>query len=178
MAAVSRLARSCIPFFFAAASVALVGCASGGRTYLFEGETKSAWKEVEPALPAFPERANLIPLDLGSESTSLSFIDEKSLTLAEDGVVRFTLIVRAAGGAQNVSFEGVRCETAERKLYAIGRNDREWIRPRASDWQRISDNGFNRQHALLATDFFCPRGTIPPNRDEIVKSLRQAAGLR
>lgn len=145
---------------------------------MFEEERKSAWKEIEPELPAFPERANLIPLDLGSESASLSFIDEKSLTLADDGVVRFTLLVRAAGGAQNVSYEGIRCETAERKLYAIGRNDREWIRPRASDWQRISDNGYNRQYALLAMDFFCPRGTILPNREGIVRSLRQAAGLR
>lgn len=157
--------------------VALVGCANG-RTSLFEEEAKPVWKEVEPTFPAFPERANLIPLDLGSESTSSSFVDEQSLTLAEDGVVRFTLVVRGAGGAQNVSFEGIRCETAERKLYAIGRGDKEWVRPRADEWQRIRDNAFNRQYALLAKDFFCPMGSIRPNRDEIVRSLRQAAGLR
>lgn len=176
MAAVSRLVRSCLPLLCVATGVVLVGCA-GGRTSLFEEEIKSAWKEVEPAFPAFPERANLIPLDLGSESTSLSFIDEKSLTLAEDGVVRFTLVVRGAGGAQNVSFEGIRCDTSERKLYAIGRGDQEWIRPRADEWQRIRDNAFNRQYALLAKDFFCPMGSIRPDRDEIVRSLRQAASL-
>ena len=176
MAAVSSLVRSCIPFFLAVTGIALVGCASG-RTSLFEEEAKPAWKEVEPAFPVFPERANLIPLDLGSASTSSSYIDGKSLTLAEDGVVRFTLVVRGAGGAQNVSFEGIRCETAERKLYAIGRGDKEWIRPRADEWQRIRDNAFNRQYALLAKDFFCPMGSIRPNRDEILRSLRQAAGL-
>ncbi len=137
-----------------------------------------AWKEIEPEFPAFPERAHLIPLDMGTESTSSSYIDEKSLTLAGDGIVRFTLVVRSAGGAQNVSFEGVRCETAERKLYAIGRNDREWIKPRSDEWRRISDNAFNRQYALLAKDFFCPAGSIRPDRDGIVRSLRQAAGLR
>lgn len=177
MDAVSRLARSCVPFFFAAASAVLIGCASG-RTALFEEEAKPAWKESEPELPAFPERSHLIPLDMGTESSSLSYIDEKSLTLAEDGIVRFTLVVRSAGGAQNVSFEGVRCETGERKLYAIGRNDREWIKPRSDEWRRISDNGFNRQYALLSKDFFCPTGSIRPDRDGIVRSLRQAAGLR
>lgn len=177
MAAVPRLVRSCIPLFLAVTSIALLGCASG-RTSLFEEEAKPAWKEIEPEFPAFPERANLIRLDLGSESTSLSFVDEKSLTLAGDGVVRFTLVVRGAGGAQNVSFEGIRCETVERKLYAIGRGDREWVRPRADEWQGIRDNAFNRQYALLAKDFFCPMGAIRPNREEIVRSLRQAAGLR
>lgn len=177
MAAASRLVRSCIPLFFVVTGIALGGCA-GGRTSLFEEEAKPVWKEIEPAFPAFPESANLIPLDLESASTSSSFVDEKSLTLAEDGVVRFTLVVRGAGGAQNVSFEGIRCDTAERKLYAIGRGDKEWVRPRTDEWQRIRDNAFNRQYALLAKDFFCPLGSIRPNRDQIVQSLRQAAGLR
>lgn len=154
-----------------------MGCA-GGRTSLFEEEAKAAWKEIEPDFPAFPLNANLIPLDLGSESTASSFVDEKSLTLAEDGVVRFTLVVRGAGGAQNVSFEGIRCETSERKLYAISRGGKEWVRPRGDEWQRIRDNAFNRQYALLAKDFFCPMGSIRPNQEEIVRSLRQAAGLR
>lgn len=178
MGLVLRWAKSGIPFFMTAvAAISLSACA-GGRTSLFEGEVKTEWKEVEPVFPAFPENANLIPLDVGPTVTSSFYVDEKSISLAADGVVRFSLVVRGSGGAQNVSFEGIRCETAERKLYAIGRDGREWVRPRADGWQRIVDNAFNRQHALLAKDFFCPQGSILPNRDEIVRSLRQAAGLR
>jgi hypothetical protein len=152
--------------------------ACGGRTSLFEEEVKPEWKERELALPSWPAATDLIPVDVSAAATTSFFIDEKSLSLADDGIVRYTLVARAAGGAENVSYEGIRCETAERKLYAIGRGKGEWALPRSDAWQRIVDNAFNRQHAVLAKDFFCPPGSILPTRDEIVEALRKAAKLR
>ena len=72
----------------------------------------------------------------------------------------------------------MRCETAERKLYAIGRGKSEWVLPRAAEWQRISDNSLNRQYAVLAKEFFCPPGAVLPTRDEILGLLRSAAPVR
>lgn len=152
--------------------------ACGGRTSLYEAEVKPDWKERELALPAHPVAADLIPVYVSPAATTSFFIDGKSLSLADDGIVRYTLVARAAGGAENVSREGIRCETAERKLYAIGRANGDWTLPRSTDWQRIVDNAFNRQHAVLAKEFFCPPGSILPGRDEIVQSLRKAAALR
>jgi hypothetical protein len=152
--------------------------ACGGRTSLFEEEVKPDWKERELVLPPWPDAANLIPVDVSAAATTLFFVDGKSLSLADDGIVRYILVARAAGGAENVSYEGIRCETAERKLYAIGRGKGEWVLPRSDAWQRIVDNALNRQHAVLAKDYFCPPGSILPTRDEILQSLRAAAKLR
>lgn len=152
--------------------------ACGGRTSLFEEEVKPEWRERELVLPAWPVMADLIPVEVSAAATTSFFVDGKSLSLADDGIVRYTLVARAAGGAENVSYEGIRCETAERKLYAIGRGKGEWTLPRSDAWLRIVDNAFNRQHAVLAKDFFCPPGSILPTRDEILQSLRKAAQLR
>lgn len=161
-------------------ALALLSCVSacGGRTSLFEEEIKPEWKERELALPSWPVAADLIPVEVSAAATTTFFVDGKSLSLADDGIVRYILVARAAGGAENISYEGIRCETAERKLYAIGRGKGEWGLPRNVAWQRIVDNAFNRQHAVLAKDFFCPPGSILPTRDEILQSLRKASQLR
>jgi len=145
---------------------------------LFEEAPKAEWKEVETTLPTYPASADLIPFSVSPAATARFFIDGKSLRLGEDGVLRFTLLVRAAGGAENLSYEGIRCDTAERKLYATGRGNGEWARVRSEAWLRIEDNSRNRQHAVLAKDFFCPPSAARPSVTEIIQSLRREAGLR
>ncbi|WP_347248706.1 CNP1-like family protein [Zoogloea sp.] len=158
-------------------AVSISAC-TGGRTALFEDEAKPEWKEAEVLPPSWPTDGNLIPLYVSSGTSAQFFVDGRSLTLGNDGVVRFTVVIRAGGGAENVSYEGIRCETAERKLYAIGRGRGEWVSPRNSAWQRISDNTLNRHHAVLFKEFFCLPGSALPTRDEILRSLRGAASLR
>ncbi|WP_374241686.1 CNP1-like family protein [Zoogloea sp.] len=147
------------------------------RTALFEGSAEAEWKEAALRLPAYPSAADLIPLDVRSSTSTRFFVDARSLSLAEDGVVRYTLVVRGAGGAENVSFEGIRCATAERKLYALARAG-EWVPARSDAWRQIEDNAFNRQHAVLAKEYFCPPGAARPSLPEILDLLRKDAGLR
>lgn len=156
----------------------LLSACTGGRTALFEDEAKPEWKEAALELPPLPAEADLMPFSVSPGASSAFFVDGRSLRLGSDGIVRYTLLVRAAGGAENLSYEGVRCETAERKLYAMGRGRSEWVRPRNAEWQRIADNSLNRQHAVLAKEFFCPPGAALPTRDEILRLLRNAAPLR
>lgn len=158
--------------------VAVLSACTGGRTALFEDEAKPQWKEAELELPPLPAEADLIPFSVSAGASAAFFLDGRSLSLGSDGIVRYTLLVRAAGGAENLSYEGMRCDTAERKLYAMGRGRSEWVLPRNAEWQRISDNSLNRQHAVLAKEFFCPPGAALPTRDEIIRLLRNAAPLR
>ncbi|MBL0285430.1 MAG: CNP1-like family protein [Zoogloea sp.] len=161
---------------FAIVSVALlsVSVAHAQRTALFESENKPDWKEGEVRFPPYPAPADLLAFDVSSSATASFFIDARSLSLADDGVVRYTLVVRGAGGAENVSYEGIRCETAERKLYAIGRGG-EWVRSGNVEWARIADNALNRQHAVLFKEYFCRPGEARPVLDQIVRSLRYGA---
>ncbi len=162
---------------FAIVSVALlsVSVAHAQRTALFESDGKPDWKEGEVRFPPYPAPADLLAFDVSSSATASFFIDARSLSLADDGVVRYTLVVRGAGGAENVSYEGIRCETAERKLYAIGRSGGEWVRSGNDAWAQIADNAFNRQHAALFKDYFCRPGEARPVLDQILRSLRYGA---
>jgi len=69
-------------------------------------------------------------------------------------------VVQTQGGARNVTYEGLRCETKERRLYASGRPDGTWARSRNDEWRRIQNMATNRHHAALIFDYFCPSGAI------------------
>ena len=86
------------------------------------------------------------------------------------------LVVRTPGGAENVTFEGIRCNTGERRIYASGRRDGNWSRARNSEWAPISDNSYNRPRAALARDHFCDGPAPPRNRDEVLRRLQQSDG--
>ncbi len=160
------------------AGLLIAAPASAQRTALFEDESKAPWQEVEVPFPTYPTDASLIPLQIGPTATARFYIDEKSLSQAADGVLRFTLVVRTQGGAENVSYEGIRCETVERKLYAIGRKPGEWVASRNVEWRQIEEKTTNRVHAALAKDYFCPPGVVRPGLAQIIDSLRRDGGVR
>ncbi|MGV0949835.1 MAG: CNP1-like family protein [Azonexus sp.] len=131
------------------------------------------WQEKLVELPAAPLQENLLPFYVSAATDNDFFVDGTSLTVGSDGVVRYVLVVQTAGGARNVSFEGLRCETRERRVYAFGRLDGTWSRSRNETWQRIRDVPANRHHAALYIDYFCPGGAIVLGADEALDALRR-----
>lgn len=140
-------------------------------------EGQRPWKEIEAKLPAHPVPGNLLPFEASAASPHRFYVDAASLSVGEDGVVRYTLLVRSAGGATNVSFEGIRCETREHKIYAVGRPDGGWTRARDPKWRRIEDREVNRHHFVLYAEFFCPERARPAALGEIREAFRRE-GLR
>jgi hypothetical protein len=132
----------------------------------FDDERKE-WKEIEAKLPAYPKQETLLALDAGSATPHKFFIDAPSVSVGEDGVVRYALVVKTAGGATNVSFEGIRCALRQQKVYAIGHAGGKWVRARDPQWRRIEYRDVNRHHGVLYSDILC-RGTDP------VKDAREA----
>ncbi len=131
------------------------------------------WQEKSVDLPAAPLPENLLPFYVSAATDNDFFVDGASLTVGLDGVVRYILVIQPAGGVRNVSFEGLRCETRERRVYAFGRLDGTWSKSRNENWQRIRDVPANRHHAALFYDYFCPGGTIVLNVDEARDALRR-----
>ena len=113
------------------------------------------WSEGETTLPAFPKPGNLIEFYVSAATHNHFFIDGSSLSVGADGVVRYVLVVKTAGGATDISFEGMRCNSGEYKLYAIGRDDGSWAKARVDDWRPIENKTVNRYHAALYGDYFC-----------------------
>ncbi len=129
-------------------------------------------------LPAAPAKENLLPFYVSAQATMNFAIDAPSVNVTPDGVVRFTLVITSSEGARNVSHEGIRCKTAERKLYATGGADGNWSTSRNDAWTQIRDVGANRQYAALFSDYFCDLGSVAGNAATIVKRIRQKKPLR
>ena len=138
----------------------------------------SAQPESELVLPAAPAKADLLPFYVSATTTLKFAVDGKSLTVTEDGIVRYTLVITSPAGATNVSHEGIRCSTSEKKLYATGRPDGSWSPARRDVWSPITDVGANRQHAALAKDYFCEGEGVAGKASAIVDRLRRQKTLK
>lgn len=142
-----------------------------------EERLNSVWQEVEWQLPAAPLAKNLLPFYVSAATSNRFLIDAASLSVGSDGVVRYTLLVLTPEGARNVGFEGMRCETRERRIYASGRLDGSWSRSRSKQWSRIQDAASNRHHAALFLGYFCPDGIMARSVDEILEALKRDANF-
>jgi hypothetical protein len=160
-------------------TLALAGCGgSGGMPVLKLGEPERdadgnlvIWKESEAVLPAYPLAANVVQFEGGNREEGRFYLDKTSITVGTDGVVRYTLIVLGDGGARAVSYEGIRCESREYRVYGYGRPDRSWSRPLESEWRRINYQYTNNYRAVLSVEYFCKGQAILPTARQIVASL-------
>lgn len=141
----------------------------------FEFEQDKPWVEVAAKLPSYPKGENLIPFNVSSATRNKFFVDAESISVGADKVVRYTVVVEAAGGAKNVSFEGLRCESGERRLYAYGHPDGSWSRARNAGWEDIKFRSLLSYHKALYEDHFCPDGINVKDGKEAAQNLRRAA---
>ena len=135
-------------------------------------DSGKTWQEIAIQLPAAPSPESLLPFYVSPTATQNFAVDEKSLSIGKDGVIRYTMVSTSPAGAKNLSYEGLRCETFEKKSYAFARADGTWARSRQDQWERIVRNAANRQHGVLALDFFCESKSISGNREAILERLR------
>lgn len=130
-------------------------------------------KEVEVAFPEYPTADSLLAFDAGAASGNRFLIDQKSISVGPDRVVRYVLVIRSPGGVDNVSFEGMRCETLERRLYATGRADRTWSRSRNDKWMEITSSTLSLPHMALAREYLCDHGIPIRSAKEGIAAIRR-----
>ena len=131
------------------------------------------WQEIEAKLPPSPEDANLIPFKVGPTTDMRFTIDGKSISVDSDEVIRYTLVVISPSGARTISYEGMRCSTTERRIYAFGRADKTWSKPRSSKWVSIR-GGADSWYVALARDYFCTIGeSAILNPDHAIRVLQR-----
>lgn len=147
-----------------------------GWDYDFDEEKKS-WKEIQAQIPPYPQPSNLALLEAGPHLAHRFYIDTASLSRGEDGVMRFTAVIKAAGGATNVAFEGIRCETRERKVYALGRDDGTWVRARDPKWTRVVPSDTTPHYSVLFRDYFCFSRLGLPQAKDVAAALKRGQPL-
>lgn len=120
--------------------------------------TELRTREGEPVkLPAYPKADDLVGFFVSSASDFKFFIDAKSLSIRSDGVVRYTLVARSPAGVDNVTYEGIHCNSSAYRIYATGHADRSWSK-RTTAWRPIEPKSVARWRNALLGDYFCPAG--------------------
>jgi len=133
---------------------------------------RKAWNEIEARIPPYPRNENLVPFEAGGASPHRFYIDAPSLSIGEDGVVRYTLVVKTARGATHVTFEGIRCDGRRQKVYAVGGANGTWTPARNPQWRRIEHQDVNRHHGVLYQDFLCSGKAPVRSEREVLQRLR------
>lgn len=124
--------------------------------------------ELPLQLPAAPKPDDLLQFDPGRPASLRYFVDPASLSVGTDGIVRFTVVIRGDGAASNVSYEGMRCKTRERKVFAYGRADGSWNEARNPQWAPITAQAGDSHRFVLFENYFCPgRQSIATAREGI-----------
>lgn len=141
-------------------------------------DSDKSWKEIALSLPAAPTAENLLPFYVSPTATQTFAIDAKSLSVGSDGVIRYTLLATSSSGAKSVSYEGIRCDVRQRRLYAFGHPDGSWSRARSDEWLPINGNAANRQQAVLAADYLCTGGIIAGKAADMVERIRWKRSLQ
>lgn len=144
----------------------------GSRRHSNTHERERDWSEEQASPPAFPNDGDLVEFQVSVHTQNRYFIDASTLAVGGDGVVRYVLVVRASGGASNVTFEGIRCATGEYKLYASGRADATWARAHSDQWRPIENKTVNRHHTVLNRELFCHMAMPVASPDEGRQALR------
>jgi len=132
------------------------------------------WKESEaPPPPAF-SIDKLLPLAM-PPYVSLTFgIDPATLTIAADGIVRYVVVARNAGGSINAMYEGIRCSTGEVKTYARAGNSGVWSVVTEPQWRGLTDNLPSKHAWVFARQAACDgRAAAASTTADIVKALKK-----
>lgn len=139
---------------------------------------EKAFKEDAVSLPAFPRDADLIEFKVRGPSRNRFHVDPGSLSLGEDRVVRYALVIKTPGGSSNVSYEGMRCKTSEYKVYAYGSVDGKWVAAREPQWKEVGATPSNFHYGLWV-DYFCGSESVRGrNAADLIANLKGVSPYR
>jgi len=133
-------------------------------------EEERGWREGDFALPQYPKAADLVEFNVSAATDFRFFIDRTSLSVGNDGVVRYTLVARSASGVENVSYEGIRCKSGIVRAYAFGQGSGRWS-ARGTAWRQIDPKGAQRWQFALWREYFCPHAIAIQDAAEGIDAL-------
>jgi hypothetical protein len=134
-----------------------------------EERLKQADEQLVP--PPQLDRARLVEVKfaLVADTEFRYYVDPESVSVGADRIVRYALVGRSPSGAENVTYEGLRCPD-EYRVYAVGRPDGSWA-GRPSEWRPIPRDPRVSQ-GTLARQYFCPARRAIATTEEGRKALR------
>jgi len=135
------------------------------------------WQETDAPAPPPLRTQGLVPMDMGPGTDLRWGVDPASISIGPDRVVRYVVVGLGRGGAVNGLYEGVRCDTAEVRVYARHARDGDWV-PARPEWKPLQGSAATLHSLVIARNGVClgeaPNGTPA----QIARDLGQTADLR
>jgi hypothetical protein len=129
---------------------------------------------VEGKVPPAPSYTteSLIPVDMPLYVSLKIGVDPATVSVGDDGVVRYVVVMRNAAGSVNAAYEGVRCATDEVKTYARSSGAGGWTNVSDPQWKSLTDNMPSR-HAHAITRQGACSGLVASNLEDTLAALKQ-----
>lgn len=114
------------------------------------------WAEERVALPTYPEKEKMVNLNFDRPNQKFEFfIDPQTLTVGDDGVIRYVLMLRSSSGSENVMFEGIRCGEKDYKTFAFGTAENSFRQLTRPTWKEITQTSNSWFRHDLWKNYFC-----------------------
>ena len=124
---------------------------------------------TDVSMPAPPREADLVEFEAGAGASEFRFfVDRRSISVTDEGIVRYSLIARSPNGVSNVTYEALSCREREVLVHATGRPDGTWSAAQPT-WRPIA----RPWHRALLREYFCPKGLPIMSAEEGAVALAQ-----
>jgi hypothetical protein len=142
----------------------------GWQSHSFQAH--EPWRELDSELPAYPQEKNLLDTGISHGGSSYRFyLDTGSLSVAEDDVVRYTVVIVSEDGIWNVSHEGLHCGKKAYRRYAYGMNG-EWQDLADTPWMPLDGAGINAYRKTFYMDYMCDPTSPMLQPEQIIRKFR------
>ncbi len=160
----------CLLAGMAGQAAAFEDAESGWQPHTFQAP--EPWRELDSELPAYPLEENLLDTGISPSGHHYRiYLDTKSLSVAEDQVVRYTVVIVSDDGIWNVSHEGLHCGKKAYRRYAYGMNG-GWQELGDSAWLPLEGEGINAYRKNFYMDYMCdPTDPYSPP-EQIIRKFR------
>lgn len=135
------------------------------------------WREVEAPPPPAVKLDGLIPLDMPRSALHFG-VDPVSVSLGSDRIVRYVVVAASETGAVNALYEGIRCDTAEVKVYARYNTGSGWTVAKDSPWRPLQDPQASSHSLVIARTGACVGQAPNRSATQIVRDLRAPVNRR
>jgi hypothetical protein len=132
------------------------------------------WQEQQAALPAYPEQDRLleVAINTGGQPYKI-YVDPDSLSMGEDQVARYTVVIISSSGVWNVSYEGLHCGQRAYRRYAYG-IDGQWQPLDDSSWRPLSGAGMNKYRVTFYNVYMCSPTEPFRTVSQVLQKLRSS----
>jgi len=135
------------------------------------------FEEADTPAPPPLKLQGLVPIDMGAGTDLRWGVDPASIRIGPDRVVRYVVVGQGQGGAVNGYYEGLRCDTAQVRVYARHARDGDWV-PAKAEWMPLQDNPAARHSLVLARNGACLGQAPNRSSDQIARDLAQSSNYR